>query len=136
MKHLITLFIIFFMGLTTIAQEPAQIIQTLANRESQMTVLLDGPIRLKEWDKPYIQVKTTILTTGLRKEILHRLVATNRYKLTENTVDGMLYVEALGIRKQIIIRGANLKENFSYEILVPKGTAINLPKSDAALPAF
>jgi hypothetical protein len=136
MKHLITLFIVFFIGLNIVAQEPVQIIQTLSSRESQLTVLLDGPIVTKEWDKPYIQVKTTISTNDLRKEVLRRLVATNRYKLTEHSVDNMLYIEALGTRKQIIIRGKKMKENFSYEILVPQGTALSLPQPATAAPAL
>lgn len=89
---------------------------------------LPGNVELKTWDNETIRFEITVqLPDGSNASMVNELASVGRYNLSLTTVNATTSIDAPNLKRQIKVRGKELKENITFLIHVPKNVTVSRP---------
>jgi hypothetical protein len=128
MRNLFTLLMFFlvFYSQIVFSQSERSFVKSFVAEATNITVDLDGIKEIKEWNESFIRIHVTVGISNFNEDILKRLIALGRYSIESITREGEMILIMPKLMKKVTIKGVFLNEYLSYEVLVPKGTIVNL----------
>lgn len=142
MKNVTTYFRLIALLFLSVATLHAQTVTRTFTRSFNMTginsVFLDlpGTVDVTSWDNPTLRFEITVqMPDGTSPSMLEELVRIGRYNLTMVNTDGQSTVSAPNLKRQLKAKGAEIKEQVSFNVFAPKKLELTLPAASGVVDA-
>jgi len=112
-----------FWTMMVIGQTQKTFVKSFPNSNSTITVDVNGPVEVHEWDQPFVRVLTTVKLDRGTSNVLISIMKSGRYKLIKTSRNGT-DVYTIGELNPLKYKGQVIKEDISYKIYVPNFTKI------------
>ncbi|WBM75902.1 hypothetical protein [Saprospira grandis] len=120
----ISAFIALFMSFAFLVQaqdnSEKTLVKTLMPEESSEVVFetKNATIGAEPWDQKGMRVEIEVIS-NMPVSVLEQLVKAGRYELEGRTEDGIFYVNAPKMEKQVTVRGKLLEEVINFNVKTP-----------------
>lgn len=133
MKKSILLTMTIMWTLLVVGQTQKTFVKSFTNTASSVTVSVNGPVEVEEWNEPYVRVLTNVDMDNTTKNVLMAVATSGRYKLSIKTTENGTLIYSNEEFDPIKFKGQILNEDITYKVFVPLHTDVKIIKTKQEL---
>lgn len=126
MRKYTILIIVTIVSIHLFGQTQKTFVKSFPNPSSSITVELNGPVEVKEWDQPFVRVLTTVSLDNGNSNVLTTLSRTGRYSLLTKNTESNTTIHTTTEHNPLKYKGQLIKEEIGYTIYVPQYSKVNV----------
>lgn len=119
MRKYIILIIVTTLTINLFGQTQKTFVKSFPNPTNSITVDLNGPVEIKEWNQPFVRVLTTVNIDNGNNNVLTELAKTGRYRLLTKQTESNTTVYTNEKHDPLKYRGQTITEKIEYTVFVP-----------------
>jgi hypothetical protein len=107
------------------SQSKTTLVKSMPTEAPSVVFDIPGEIKTSSWDKDYIRITITIEVTNNNEDVLKKLVSLGRYDFKSTLENGNQIISIPKLIHKISMKGVDLVEKLSLEVMLPYGTKTN-----------
>jgi len=126
MRKFLFLIAAITLTLQLLGQAQKTYVKSFPNPTQVITISVNGPVEIKEWEQPFIRVLTTVSIENTNSNVLAALMQAGRYQLKTKHTENRMEIYSPTEQDPIKFQGKLLTEQISFVIYVPKHTEVQM----------
>lgn len=103
------------------------------NGMHHVVAAVQGDVNTSKWDSDYLRVTVTVEVSNFSEDILKRLVEVGRYDIQAVEQNGAIYLTMPKINTPVSIKGTQLVEKITYEIVAPQKVVVDVNQPETTM---